>query len=533
MHEVKLRFFTNITHELRTPLTLILGPIKELINKNHLQEEKNKLLMIDKNAERLLNLVNQILVFRKMATDHEPMHLVKGNVVPFLHGLFTTFETRALTKNIQYTFHAKEEEIYLWYDEEKIEKVFSNLVANAFKFTPEGGQIDIVLELKDKTLNIKVKDTGEGIDKSLHQQIFKRFYEKESPSHSEIKGTGIGLAISKQLIELHHGEILVDSEPGLGSTFTVILQLGNSHFTAEELLFLSDDYSNIVDLAKTKPVSETNTFDEAYADEPEHHILAQTSKHPVILIIEDNPEVLNYLKEIFNEDYEVFGAENGKKGIQAIKTHNPDLIISDVMMPEMDGISFAKQVKTNIETSHVPIILLTARTASVHKIEGLSIGADDYITKPFDPQELRLKVRNIILARKEFKEKFARVLTMDLKSIDITSADESFLALAMELIEKNIENNDYSVDRFAYDLSVSRPLLFTKLKALTDQTPNNFIKTIRLKRAAQLLKLQKLNVSEVAYKVGFQDPKYFRKCFQAQFDTSPSDYAKSEEPSVS
>ena len=203
------------------------------------------------------------------------------------------------------------------------------------------------------------------------------------------------------------------------------------------------------------------------------------------------------------------------------------------MMPEMDGISFAKQVKTNIETSHVPIILLTARTASVHKIEGLSIGADDYITKPFDPQELRLKVRNIILARKEFKEKFARVLTMDLKSIDITSADESFLALAMELIEKNIENNDYSVDRFAYDLSVSRPLLFTKLKALTDQTPNNFIKTIRLKRAAQLLKLQKLNVSEVAYKVGFQDPKYFRKCFQAQFDTSPSDYAKSEEPSVS
>ncbi|MBK8515985.1 MAG: response regulator [Saprospiraceae bacterium] len=249
----------------------------------------------------------------------------------------------------------------------------------------------------------------------------------------------------------------------------------------------------------------------------------------MILIIEDNLEVRDYISHIFIGLYQVITSDNGEEGLLKARRHHPDLILSDVMMPVMDGVAMTKILKQDIEISHIPVILLTARSATLYKIEGLTLGADDYITKPFDPEELKLRVRNILRLRKEFRNKFARVLTFDPKSIEITSSDEEFLNKAMSITESNIENYEYSVDQFAYDLAISRPLLFIKLKALTDQTPNNFIKTIRLKRAAQLLLMNKLNVSEVAYKVGFKDPKYFRKCFQSQFDISPSDYPRSDQ----
>lgn len=524
LHEVKLRFFTNITHEFRTPLTLILGPLKELITKEqHSESVKKQLSLIERNTNRLLNLVNQVLTFRKLATDHEPMKIVNGNIVLFLKEIFLSFQETAKLRNINYQFTTETPEISAWYDQDKLEKVFFNLLSNAFKFTSDGEKIEMNISQNNQYIEVKVRDNGIGIDPALKEQIFKRFYEKSNALRSTIKGSGIGLAISKQMVELHQGKIFVadnssNSFPQKGAIFTVQILKGTAHFNKAEIIEGFSDKEHIADysplLVSQPQLPEISTKTQSSA----------SSDSPLLLIVEDNPEIRTYIQQIFANDYRLITAENGLEGLDKAKKELPDLIISDVMMPEMDGITFCGKLKTDIEISHIPILLLTARTASLFKIEGLKTGADDYITKPFNPEELRLRVRNIIQSRQDARNKFARVLNFDPKEINITSADEIFLENALQIVEKHIENDSFNVMQFAAELAVSRALLFTKLKALTGQTPNNFIKTIRLKRAAQLLKTKKLNVSEVAYKVGFKDPKYFRKCFKAQFNVLPSVY---------
>lgn len=522
LHELKLKFFTNITHEFRTPLTLILGPLKELIRKEqHSEHVAKKLHSIESNTQRLLNLVNQVLTFRKLATDHEPMKVVQGNLAGFLKEIFLSFQETAELRSISYNFRAEQEALIAWYDADKLEKVFFNLLANAFKFTPDGGQIEMAVEQKGKHIEIKVADNGIGIEPGLQEQIFKRFYNKPIANRSSIKGTGIGLAISKQMVELHHGKIFVQApiqDPVFqnGATFIVQIPLGRTHLKQEHILHRFPEGEQIENYQQIK---------EAQVELPVPTTLKK-DKQALLLIVEDNAEISAYIQQVFTGQYRVLTAEDGIEGLEKAKKHLPQLIISDVMMPRMDGITFCSKLKKDFEISHIPMILLTARTASIFKIEGLKTGADDYVTKPFDPEELRLRVRNIIQARQEIRDKFSRVLTFDPKEISITSADEQFLENALKIAEENIENYEFNVIQFAKDLAVSRPLLFTKLKALTGQTPNNFVKTIRLKRAAQLLKTQKLNVSEVAYKVGFKDPKYFRKCFKEQFKAVPSEYGK-------
>ncbi|MEL6864744.1 MAG: two-component regulator propeller domain-containing protein [Bacteroidota bacterium] len=520
LHEVKLRFFTNITHEFRTPLTLILGPLKELISKEkHAASVTKQLSLIERNTQRLLNLVNQVLTFRKLATDHEPLKIVHGNIVEFLQELFLPFQESATLQNIDYQFKTEDKRIEAWFDQDKLEKVFFNLLSNAFKFTPENGRIAMSIFQHAQYIEVRVEDNGVGIEPEYQDQIFKRFYEKSDSKRSTIKGTGIGLAISKQMVELHQGKIFVENNTrSRGATFVVQIPKGKAHFGEMALLEHSglngatEDYQGLIvpkqdDPSLTLPAEKT-----------------LTDASPMLLIVEDNQEVQSYIQQIFASEYRVVTAENGREGLEKARKHLPNLIISDVMMPEMDGITFCRTLKSDLEISHIPILLLTARTAALFKIEGLKTGADDYVTKPFNPEELRLRVRNIIQARKEAREKFARVLSLDPKEISVTSADEVFLEKALQVVEKQMDNPNFSVVQFASELAISRPLLFTKLKALTGQTPNNFIKTIRLKRAAQLLKTKKLNVSEVAYKVGFKDPKYFRKCFKEQFEVPPSVY---------
>ena len=523
LHEVKLRFFTNITHEFRTPLTLIMGPLRELIAKKEYSEKTGETLsQIDRNTQRLLNLVNQVLTFRKLATDHEPMQIGKGNIVHFLEEIFLPFRETAQLNKIDFQFESTDSEILAWFDSDKLERVFFNLLANAFKFTPDGGNIKMSITQNDQNITIKVEDSGKGVPKELQHQIFKRFYEKANSEGSAIKGSGIGLAISKQMVELHRGNIFVENATqNGGAIFTVEIPKGNAHFKEEDVLKEATQGEKIKEYLPLIP--EINSSKPtAILPEKEENFEAK----PLVLVVEDNLEIRNYILQIFSKDYRLITAGTGVEGLTKAKKEHPQLIISDVMMPEMDGITFCGKLKNDIEISHIPVVLLTARTASLFKIEGLEIGADDYITKPFNPEELRLRVRNIIRARQEAKEKFARILNFDPKKINITSADESFLENAMQVVEENIENYNFNIQTFADFMAVSRPLLFTKLKALTGQTPNNFIKTIRLKRAAQLLKSKKLNVSEVAYKVGFKDPKYFRKCFKTQFHLSPSEFVK-------
>lgn len=520
LHEVKLRFFTNITHEFRTPLTLIMGPLRELLNNEQINDDKKqKLSMIERNAQRLLNLVNQILTFRKLATDHEPIHPKQTEIVHFSHEIYLLFAESARLKNIEFNFRHSKDEIYVWVDQDKIEKVLFNLLSNAFKFTPSKGKISFEIDQNKKYTIISINDNGAGISEELHDQVFKRFYEKSYPQNSSIKGSGIGLAISKQLIELHHGHIELESSEGQGAYFKVFIPNGKEHFNSN--VFQENYKENIVqETLNQQLVMEFQPLKVQEKSKNEK----ENSQQELLLIIEDNEEVNDYIQHIFYNDFKIITAKNGIEGLKKVKKYMPSLIISDVMMPEMDGIEMCKTLKTDLEICHIPVILLTARTASIFKIEGLKIGADDYITKPFNPEELKLRVRNIIKSRKESRKKFAKVMTFDPKLIEITSIDEDFLNRAMEIVETNIQNSDFNTEQFASDLAVSRALLFTKIRALTEQTPNNFIKSIRLKQASQLIKQEKLTISEVAYKVGFNDPKYFRKCFYAQYGVNPVDY---------
>lgn len=523
LHEMKVRFFTNITHEFRTPLTLILGQLEELTQfKNSLNgNATNKLISVKKNADRLLNLVNQLLTFRKLETDYIQIKAEKGNIVDFTEEIVQSFQNTALDRGINLMVNSSKDEIWVWFDYDKLEKVLFNLLSNAFKFSPDESEIDVNIQGNLQSVTIAVKDQGRGIPRELHEQIFQRFYESKVPIKRSFKGTGIGLAISKQMVELHSGKIKVESEKGHGATFVVTLPLGNQHFKPTELVAIVEE--------TTKPLTKSFPNNKPSFIAPKTPTsLTEESQPPKdalkLLIVDDNPEVLQYIVSLFNEDYEIKTALNGKLGIKIAAKFQPDLIISDIMMPEMDGIEFCTFIKKNLKTSHIPVILLTANVVQEVKIGGLEIGADDYITKPFNAKELKLRVKNLALARINLRNKFSRILDLSPTEITVTSADEEFLKNAMDIVEKHMENTSFGVVQFAHELAVSRPLLFTKLKAITNQTPNNFIKSIRLKRAVQLLKQKKMNVSEVAYKVGFKDPRYFSKCFQKEFEQTPTQF---------
>ncbi|MEM1119117.1 MAG: two-component regulator propeller domain-containing protein [Bacteroidota bacterium] len=524
LHEMKVRFFTNITHEFRTPLTLILGQLEDLTNDNSVTNghTKVKLRSVKKNANRLLNLVNQLLTFRKLETDHLQIKAEKRNLVTFLSEIVQSFQNTANDRQIDLSVRSLEKEILVWFDVDKLEKVFFNLLSNAFKFSPKGSQITITIRVEKEVVSIAIKDQGKGIARAFHEQIFKRFYEAEVPFERSIKGSGIGLAISKQMVELHKGHLEVDSEKGQGATFTVHLPLGNQHFKASELTTSTTKDAPKSIAPKQKYAAPVNIT----SPPPGPSAVPPTSAKDALklLIVEDNQEILSYVTKLFLPSYEIRTATDGKMGLKVATKFQPDLIISDVMMPEMDGITFCTAIKKDLKTSHIPVILLTANVAQEVKISGLVIGADDYVTKPFDPQELKLRVKNLAQARINLRHKFSRILNLSPTEITVTSADEEFLKNAIDLVEKHMENTDFNVVQFAHELAVSRPLLFTKIKALTNQTPNNFIKSIRLKRAAHLLKQKKINVSEVAYKVGFKDPRYFSKCFQKEFAQTPSQF---------
>lgn len=523
LHQSKLRFFTNIAHEFRTPLTLIIGPLEDLTRRQESSGPvQRQLLSIEANAHRLLRLVNQLLNFRKLEAEHEGMQVAEGNFARFIEEIYLSFRENARLRKIDYTFCADEKQINLWYDRDKMEKVCYNLLSNAFKFTPDGGQIAVSIWQEEKAVCLEIKDNGKGIPEPLQAQIFKRFFEKEATFEHSFKGSGIGLAVSRQLVEMHHGTIQVESEPGKGAGFLVRIPTGKKHFKKDEIMLGfkdSEDISKYSTHVLPAPVHEESL--EKGANESPNNVL---EKSPLLLIVEDNQQVKNYIQQVFANDYRLITASNGEEGFFKATENLPDLILSDIMMPKMDGISFCSKIKTHVETSHIPVILLTARTAFIYKLEGLETGADDYITKPFSPEELKLRVRNILQARTRMREKFTKTLKLEPKEVTLTSTDETFLEKAIQLVENNMDNTAFSVEDFAFEMAVSRALLFTKIKAVTDLTPNNFIKTLRMKRAAQLLKQQKLGVAEVAYQVGFRDSRYFSKTFRKQFGKTPTEY---------
>lgn len=519
LNRAKLQFFTNISHEFRTPLTLILGPVQNLMESVRGDAfMRNQLFTINNNAQRLLRLVNQLLDFRKAESGNLKLQVSEGNIVKFVKEIKLSFDALAEQMKIDFRLISSSNIIKIYFDRDQFEKILFNLLSNAFKHTPEGGSISIEIMEKQQGVAISVSDNGRGIKPEVFEHLFQTFFSYDDDRHHS--GTGIGLALVKTLVDAHHGEIEVQSEENQFTRFTITLKSGSSHFDAAEMTPEKSDYENIAVYPVLGP--------EVLMVPEKEEVSQPLEDLPRILIVEDNAEVRAYVKSVFAGTYLVLEAEDGKEGLQVALEEIPDIIISDVMMPYVDGISLCKQLKSDPKTSHIPVILLTARTSLIFKVEGLETGADDYVTKPFNPRVLQLKVKNLLKTleqtRKLFKDN--EVLKIEPNRVTLNSADEKFVSQVLESIEKNMSTSEYSVEVLCDDVGMSRMQLYRKLKALTGLSANEFIRSIRLKRAAQLLEQNQLTVAEITYEVGFSDLQYFRECFKKMFAVTPTEYAQ-------
>ena len=515
--EAKLKFFTNISHEFRTPLTLIHGPVEDILASSGLDNKlRNKLSLVYQNSLRLMNLINQLLEFRKITTGNDRLQAASGNYNKFINEIFLSFKELAADRSINYSFNAVTPDIQLWYDRNKMEILVYNLLSNAFKYTPEGGTIEIKVEISGHSCILQVRDTGRGISIRDQQRIFNRFVQLKSEDSNTVPGSGIGLSVTKAIAELHQGTISVDSEEGRGSTFTATFPLGNSHLSPEQI---QREYMN----------SEHIQHYQVIPDHPDHepaHSALDSDEYPMVLIIDDNPDIRRYIRYLLEEDYLVAEAEDGIRGLELIQSKIPDLIISDVMMPGLDGIELCKKVKLDDSTSHIPIILLTARTSNIYQISGIKTGADDYITKPFAPEILKVRIANLLSTREKLKEYYSQKITLESSNIEIPDREAEFIKNAISQVEEHISETDFGINDLQNALNMSQATLYRKLKALTNESPTAFIRSIRLKYAAQLLSNGNCNVNDAIYSSGFNDVKYFRECFKKQFGCLPSKYVE-------
>lgn len=528
LSQMKLQFFTNVSHELRTPLTLIVSPLEQLIKEQKAEKKLHRTLtrMYD-NANRLMTMINQLLDIRKSEAGLMKLGVAEGNIVKFIHEIVLSFKELARQRQIELKFLPAREYIPLWYDRDQLEKVLYNLLSNAFKHTPDGGAIRVEIEplaaeapAAGERVRLRISDTGRGIPPDQLTRIFERFYQVEQQSEANAaSGTGIGLALAKSIVEAHHGRIWAESDRGHGATFIVELCPGDHHFTAEEKIAGFQDSEQLSSYLTTPAPAAAMPAESgppAAADKP--------AKRPHLLIVEDNPDIRAYLRENLGTDYKIVEAADGAEGWEKALADPPDLVLADIAMPRMDGIELCGRIKSNVNTSHIPVILLTARTSLIFKISGLETGADDYITKPFNLRLLSTRIRNLIESRRKLREKFSQSFDLSPSGVVMNSLDEQFLTQLKRVVENHIDDSSFSVEQLATALHMSRMQLYRKLKALTGETPNKVIRSIRLKRAAQLLDTRQYNVADVTYMVGYNDLKSFREQFKKEFGVAPSGY---------
>ena len=506
---LKIKFFTNISHEFKTPLTLIITPLEKIITQTTEPKSIDQFQLIYRNARRLLNLVNKLLDFRRMEIQEVKLNPSPGELISFVKEILDSFVDLSEKKGIDIGFETELDHLKMEYDHDKLEKIIFNLLSNAFKFTPEEGKITVRVALRKRNsapgtdqmensewVDIQVEDTGIGIPKEKQEKIFVRFFQDDIPGTMLNQGSGIGLSLVSEFVRLHRGYIKVESEPGSGSIFTVSLPLLRERKEGQKnIIAPSDDH-----------------IIEEYMDD----------QLPKVLIVEDNEDFRFYLKDNLRSNYNILEAPNGKSGLEMAQEFMPDLIVSDVMMPEMDGIEFCQKIKSDPKTSQIPFILLTAVTSDEQQVQGFEFGADGYITKPFSFEILESRIRNLVKKHNIIQKKLQKKIDIKLSEIEITSKDEKLINKALSLVEEHMSNPDFSVEELSREIGMSRVHLYKKLLAITGKTPIEFIRTIRLKRAAQLLEKSQMSVSEVAYKVGFNNPKYFTKYFKTEFNMLPS-----------
>lgn len=526
-NQERLRFYTNISHELRTPLTLILGPTKDLISKDKPNSESSRLhQLVLNNSQRLLSLVNQLLDFRKSLHQGMKLKVTQANLVDIVESNIDAFAYMADEKHIKVDFKTSDPKLKGWYDLEKLDMILFNILSNAFKYTPEYGYVELELKtmapnnkFQDQHVELKIKNTGKGIPGHLQQKVFERFFQidEDKNTGNANPGTGIGLALVKSMVELHHGKIDLESIPGKSTTFTILLPIHKENYSEEEIF----DFTRDADRRTTELIQSVDARNQESVYEK---IDSQQKK---ILIVEDNQELRNYLYSFLSSDYKVYTANDGAEGLLLCEEKYPDLIISDVMMDNMDGLQFCKRLKSNPEISHIPLILMTALASVENKLEGYKTGADDYITKPFEPELLKIRVKNILQSISKAKEEFAQNPKITSKELTVSKIDEEFLNQAIDLLTQNLDNGSFDIEDFSKNLGVSSPQLYRKIKAISGVSPNEFVRTFRLRQAAKMMQETQLSISEIAYKVGFNDSLYFSKCFKKQFGVTPSKYLHS------
>lgn len=519
INKMKTNFFTNISHEFRTPLTLIISPLEELLNNKDIDSTIKKYLeLMLLNVKRLYQLVDQLLEFRKVEADTKRLKVAEIDIVRFVKEIYESFSTMAEKNNIGYTFICPEEKMIGFFDRDAIERVCFNLLSNAFKYTKEGGEISIRLQKKEELLVISVLDTGIGIPSEEQSQIFDRFYQVDSREMN--LGSGIGLAFTKKLVELHHGSIDVESEIGKGSVFTVQIPHDEKYYAPEERV----DYDAIIGKEEIPNAAD------AHLTSHSEEVDASMQERETLLIVDDNREIVEYLNHYFGKRYETRVAYNGREALDILTKEAFDLVISDVMMPEVDGIQLCKKIKQNINTCHIPVILLTAKTETGDQIQGLAVGADDYIAKPFSVAILDAKIQNILRTRKRLKEYYSSSSEIIPENIAFNAMDEEFLRQAITIIESNTSDSGFSVDKFSKEIGMSRSNLYLKLKAITGESATDFIKRIRFKKAVDLLKQKQYTVAQIAYMCGFNSPSYFSTAFKQYYGFMPSEYLEKNVP---
>ncbi|HXB92684.1 MAG TPA: ATP-binding protein, partial [Puia sp.] len=534
LHELdrmKTRFFTNVSHEFRTPLSLILTPLDKIIRQTQDPGQQHQLNLIHRNARRLLNMVNQLLDFRKLEMQELRLNPNPGDIVRLIKELSFSFTDMAGKKNIEFFFQSTLQSLEMSFDQDKLERILFNLLSNAFKFTPEHGRIEVNLEMEGLWLHLSVRDTGIGIDKDKQEKIFERFFQSDIPGSMLNMGSGIGLAITREFVRLHGGTIRVSSEPGQGSCFTVLFPVPEKSEPVYMSSLIHDggnDQLMIGPAVAGRPLKE-ETPDAVDSDRSlrEGPAGPHTYKRPIVLLVEDNEDFRFYLKDNLKDTFIILEAADGKEGWHRALGDHPDLIVSDISKPVMNGIDLCRKIKDDRRTSLIPVILLTALIGEEQQLRGLKTGANDYMTKPFNFEILVSKIQNLLQQQATARKTWQRQVQALPTATAVESPDEKFIRQALELVEKNMANPDFSVEEMSRVLYLSRVALYKKILSLTGRTPIEFIRSIRLKRAAQLLEKSKFTIAEIAYEVGFNNPKYFSRYFKEEFGILPSAYQRS------
>jgi signal transduction histidine kinase/ligand-binding sensor domain-containing protein/DNA-binding response OmpR family regulator len=526
---IKSRFFANLSHEFRTPLTLIRGPVEELINGNADENKEEYYELIKRNSEKLQELIDQLLELTQLENAAIPLKAKKENIVQVLRGLFYSFESLAKQKNIVINFSSTDDSINCWFDRDKLEKIVNNLLSNAFKFTSTGGTISLSIIHQDNSgkdfVVVKISDTGIGIPKDKLGNIFNRFYQVDDSSRKKFGGSGIGLALVKELVDLHKWEIDVQSEIEKGTEFFLKIPFWDSYLNDNQKIFEAAGESPSPEKSETVSVEQTDDTEK----EIELEIIENKKllgEKQSLLVVEDSEDVRIYLKSLLKNEYSIHEAINGEDGLKKASEVMPDLIISDVMMPSMNGMEFCKKIKTDWQTSHIPVILLTAKASRESKLEGLETGADDYLTKPFSFKELSVRIKNLLEQRKALREKFSREIKIEPASIAVNSLDNEFLKKAFDVVEQNLSNTEFNSETFAKEMFLSRSQLHRKILALTGQAPGEFVRSFRLKKAASLILEKRLSITQIAFEVGFNSPSHFTKAFRQQFNCLPTEFTE-------